>query len=107
MARTSIDHWLNSKNHPFFKNRSGTRLAIIGDLRIFVQFPTDTMTNKFSNHRKTCTFSNPLYCSRDVRKMRPRTDLFQTNIKRSFGYIDEALLFCADLPNGRVIAASP
>ena len=54
---TSIDHRLNSYNHPHFKLHAFAFWAVIRHLRLFVKGSTYPVTNELPYHAKTVAFN--------------------------------------------------
>ncbi len=64
---TLIYHWLYRKNHSRLEFNSLSRRTVIGNLWAFMQFLTNSMSDKVAHHRETVGLDIGLYGVGDVR----------------------------------------
>ena len=68
LVGSSIDHRLNRQYPPRFQSWTGSRSAIIGDLRIFVHPLTDPVSTEIPDNTKSSRFDALLNRRRDIVK---------------------------------------
>jgi hypothetical protein len=61
-----VDHRLNGKDHAFLKRQTLAGLAVVKDLRLFMEFLADTVPTKLAHHGKTVALRERLDGVTDV-----------------------------------------
>ena len=79
------DHGLDGKYHSGLHDLAASSLAVVRNLRIFVQRPADTVTDKLSHDRKSDGFHTLLHRAGNFVPPPPRPHLINSDLKRA-GY---------------------
>ena len=61
-----VDHGLHGENHSRFKSQSHAGIAIMQDLRLFVEFLTNSMPAELPHDAESVPFGMVLYCMTDI-----------------------------------------
>jgi hypothetical protein len=69
-----IDHRLDGEDHARLQLRAGAGLAVVQDLRVFVEFLADAVAAKFADHGEAILFGVFLDDGADIAEMRPGLD---------------------------------
>ena len=84
---TDIDHWFNGKDHIRLEQYARIGLAIMENLRLFVELNTNSVTSEISDHRIAQAFCMSLNCVANVSSSFTRLHLLDANLQALLGNI--------------------
>lgn len=67
---SGVDHRLDREDHAGLHDSAGAELAVMADLRIFVETDSDPVTAEFTNDAAALRFDKMLNCIADISEMR-------------------------------------
>ena len=66
---SGVDHRLDREDHAGLHDSAGAELAVMADLRIFVETDSDPVTAEFTNDAAALRFDKMLNCIADISEM--------------------------------------
>src|SRR5437868_844442 len=86
-----IYHGLNREHHALTQSRTMSTGSIIGNLRLFVQPRSDSVTYKLANHAKSIRFDHLLHGRAHVANGAANPSGLDRTLERCLGYIEQLL----------------
>ena len=99
-----VEHGFYRDYHPRLQDFTFTGLAVMQDMRVFVEVLANTMPTKFSDDRISIAFRKSLDCVADVAQSRPMPDLLNAEVHGFLGDFDESFGMGADLADAKHLA---
>src|SRR5438128_1685488 len=93
-----IHHRLDRDYHSFLQPRAAPRFAVIRQVRLVVHLRSDTMPDKFANHRKTVLLDQALHRITDIAEPVARAHLVNRTVERLSRHVQQLLPFRPALP---------
>ncbi len=85
MASPEVDHRFHSEHHAGFQHQSGIWSAVMQYLRVFVEYPADTVPAVFAHYAAIIFFSMLLDGIANIAKAHARPDHFNTDFHALVG----------------------